>query len=63
MHEISKRRDGQRQGVVVGAALMVLGATALAVALDPSAGDAILKFWPVSLIGVGLALIFRREVA
>ena len=42
---------------VIGGAFVLAGIAALLVGLDPSAADAIIKFWPTGVIGVGVALI------
>lgn len=45
------------QASVVGGAFVLAGIAALLVELDPGAADAILKFWPTGVIGIGVALI------
>jgi len=42
---------------VIGVAFVLAGVAALLVGLDPSAADAISKFWPAGVIGIGVALI------
>ena len=42
---------------MIGGAFVLAGIAALLVGLDPSAADAIIKFWPTGVIGVGVALI------
>ena len=45
--------------LVAGTALVLLGATALAGALNPSLADAVYRLWPIGLIGWGVALVLR----
>jgi hypothetical protein len=45
------------QAPVIGIAFVLAGIAALFVGLDPSAADAISKFWPTGVIGIGVALI------
>ena len=48
----------RRQAFVIGGAMILTGMIALAVEFSPGAADAILKFWPTGIIGIGVALLF-----
>jgi energy-converting hydrogenase Eha subunit E len=48
----------RRQASVIGAAMILTGIVALLVEFTPGAADAILKFWPTGIIGIGVALLF-----
>lgn len=52
-----KTRQSIWQAPAIGAAFVLAGVAALLVGLDPRAADAIAKFWPTGVIGVGVALI------
>ena len=56
----AKTRQSIWQAPVIGAAFMLAGAAAFLVGLDPSAADAIVKFWPTGVIGLGVALILGK---
>jgi hypothetical protein len=45
------------QASVIGVAFVLAGVAALWAGLDPSAADALSKFWPTGVIGIGVALI------
>jgi energy-converting hydrogenase Eha subunit E len=48
----------RKQASVIGAAMILTGIVALLVEFTPGAADAILKFWPTGIIGIGVALLF-----
>ena len=50
-------RQSIRQASVIGVAFVLAGIAAFLVGLDPSAADAIIKFWPTGVIGIGVALL------
>ena len=52
-----KTRQSIWQAPVIGALFVLAGVAALLVGLDPGAADAIVKFWPTGVIGLGVALI------
>jgi hypothetical protein len=52
-----RTRQSFWQAWVIGVAFVLAGIAALAVGVDPSAGDAIIKFWPTGVIGIGVALV------
>ena len=56
-------RQSSRQASVIGVAFVLAGIAALAVGLDPSAADAIIKFWPAGVIGIGVALMLGNGQA
>jgi len=45
------------QAAVIGIAFMLAGLAVLLIGLDPGAADALVKFWPAGVIGIGVALI------
>jgi energy-converting hydrogenase Eha subunit E len=47
-----------KQASVIGAAMILTGIVALLIEFTPGAADAILKFWPTGIIGIGVALLF-----
>jgi hypothetical protein len=53
-------RQSMKQDLVVGGALVVAGVAALLAESSPVIGDAILKYWPLGVIGLGVALFFDR---
>ena len=55
-----KTRQSIWQAPVIGALFVLAGVAALLVGLDPGAADAIVKFWPTGVIGVGVALILEN---
>ena len=54
-----KARRWMDMDLVAGSALVLLGAAALAGALNPSLADAVYRLWPIGLIGWGVALVLR----
>ena len=46
------------QATVIGTAMILTGIVALLIEFSPGAADAILKFWPTGIIGLGVALLF-----
>jgi hypothetical protein len=46
--------------LVLGGLLVAVGAAAFLGESNAAMADAILKLWPAGLIGVGVALLFRR---
>jgi hypothetical protein len=50
-------RQSLWQASVIGVAFVLAGVAALWAGLDPSAADALSKFWPTGVIGIGVALI------
>jgi uncharacterized membrane protein HdeD (DUF308 family) len=48
----------RKQASVIGAAMLLTGIVALLVEFSPGAADALLKFWPTGIIGIGIALLF-----
>jgi energy-converting hydrogenase Eha subunit E len=51
-------RQLRKQAFVIGSAMMLTGIVALTVGFSPGAADALVKFWPTGVIGVGVALLF-----
>ena len=51
-------RQLRKQASVIGAAMILTGIVALLVEFSPGAADAIVKFWPTGIIGIGVALLF-----
>jgi energy-converting hydrogenase Eha subunit E len=51
-------RQLRRQAFVIGGAMILTGIVALLVEFNPAAADALAKFWPTGVIGVGVALLF-----
>jgi hypothetical protein len=50
-------RQSIQQASVIGIAFVLAGIAALLIQLEPGAADALLKFWPTGVIGIGVALI------
>ena len=48
----------RKQAFVIGGAMIVTGIVALLVEFNPAAVDALAKFWPTGVIGLGVALLF-----
>ncbi|HLI84108.1 MAG TPA: hypothetical protein VKV17_09345 [Bryobacteraceae bacterium] len=48
----------RNQAAVMGAAMILTGIVALLVEFSPGAADALVKFWPAGIIGIGVALLF-----
>ena len=51
-------RQLRKQAFVIGSAMMLTGIVALMVEFSPGAADALVKFWPTGVIGIGVALLF-----
>lgn len=51
----------QVQAPVIGAAMILAGIVALLLEFSPGAADALLKFWPTGIIGIGVALLFGNS--
>jgi uncharacterized membrane protein HdeD (DUF308 family) len=58
-----RTRQSFGQAAVIGVAFMLAGVATLLVGLDPNAADAITKFWPAGVIGIGVALILGNGQA
>jgi energy-converting hydrogenase Eha subunit E len=50
-------RQLRNQAFVIGGAMILTGIVALLVEFSPGAADAIVKFWPTGIIGIGVALL------
>jgi hypothetical protein len=48
----------RKQAFVIGGAMILTGIVALLVEFSPGAADALAKFWPTGIIGLGVALLF-----
>jgi uncharacterized membrane protein HdeD (DUF308 family) len=48
----------RKQAAVMGVAMLLTGIVALLVEFSPGAADALVKFWPTGIIGIGIALLF-----
>ena len=56
-----RTRQSIWQAPAIGAAFVLAGIAALFIGLDPGAADAISKFWPTGVIGIGVALILGNS--
>jgi hypothetical protein len=49
-------RQLRKQAFVIGGAMILTGIVTLLVEFSPGAAEALVKFWPTGIIGIGIAL-------